>query len=147
MPECLSFVIRMQKHLYCIKRKKRFFTIVTISEKVLIPEVVILKPGTLYDHYRQSTRSCKIRNFSIYKQNMISMALYEKMLICCPYCSQWIYSLRASSPVWAGETGLAKTRERAAKLREAEERRACNDPLQIFICTSPRRREIPFAEK
>ena len=45
------------------------------------------------------------------------------------------------------ETGLARTRERAAKPRGAGERRACDDPLQIFICTSPRRREIPLAEK
>ena len=45
------------------------------------------------------------------------------------------------------ETGLARTRERAAKARGAEERRACNDPLQIFIFTSPRQREIPLAEK
>ena len=29
-------------------------------------------------------------------------------------------SLRASSPIWASETSLARTRERAAKLREAE---------------------------
>ena len=43
---------------------------------------------------------------------------------------QEIYnSLRASSPIWASETSLARTRERAAKPREAEERRACNDPL------------------
>ena len=56
-------------------------------------------------------------------------------------------SLRASSPVWVSETGLARTRERAAKPRGAEERRACNHPLQIFICTSPKRREIPLAEK
>ena len=39
------------------------------------------------------------------------------------------------------------SRERAAKPRGAGERRACNHPLQIFICTSPRRREIPLAEK
>ena len=56
-------------------------------------------------------------------------------------------SLRASSPILASETSLARTRERAAKPRGAEERRACNHPLQIFICTSPRRREIPLAEK
>ena len=56
-------------------------------------------------------------------------------------------SLRASSPIWANETSLARTRERAAKPRGAEERRACNHPLQIFICTLPRRREIPLAEK
>ena len=36
-------------------------------------------------------------------------------------------SLRASSPVWASEVSLAKTRERAAEPRGAEERRACND--------------------
>ena len=30
-------------------------------------------------------------------------------------------SLRASSPIWASETSLAKTRERAAKQRGAEE--------------------------
>ena len=52
-----------------------------------------------------------------------------------------------SSPIWASEASLARTRERAAKPRGAEERRACNHPLQIFICTSPRRREIPLAEK
>ena len=42
------------------------------------------------------------------------------------------------------------SRERASEWRShegAEERRACNHPLQIFICTSPRRREIPLAEK
>ena len=33
-------------------------------------------------------------------------------------------SLRASSPVWASETGLMRMRERAAKARGAEERRA-----------------------
>ena len=38
-------------------------------------------------------------------------------------------SLRASSPSWASEACLARTRERAAKPREAEERRACNDLL------------------
>ena len=56
-------------------------------------------------------------------------------------------SLRASSPVWASETGLMRMCERAAKARGAEERRAYNDPLQIFICTLPRQREIPLAEK
>ena len=35
--------------------------------------------------------------------------------------------LRASSPIWASETSLARTRERAAKPRGAGERRACND--------------------
>ena len=59
----------------------------------------------------------------------------------------YLNSLRASSPIWASETSLARTRERAAKPRGAEERRACNHPLQIFICTSPRRREISLAEK
>ena len=58
-----------------------------------------------------------------------------------------VVSLRASSPIWASEASLARTRERAAKPRGAGERRACNHPLQIFICTSPRRREIPLAEK
>ena len=33
------------------------------------------------------------------------------------------FSLRASSPIWASETSLARTRERAAKPRAAEERR------------------------
>ena len=33
------------------------------------------------------------------------------------------FSLRASSPVWASETGLARTRERAAKPRGAERSR------------------------
>ena len=47
------------------------------------------------------------------------------------------HSLRASSPIWVSETSLSRTRERAAKPQGAEERRACNDPLQIFICTSP----------
>ena len=56
-------------------------------------------------------------------------------------------SLRASSPIWASETSRARTRERAAKPRGAGERRACNHLFQIFICTSPRRREIPLAEK
>ena len=56
-------------------------------------------------------------------------------------------SLRASSPIWASEASLTRTCERAAKPRGASERRACNHPLQIFICTSPRRREIPLAEK
>ena len=40
-----------------------------------------------------------------------------------------------------------RTRERAAKPRGAEERRACNDLSQNFICTSLRRREIPLVEK
>ena len=35
--------------------------------------------------------------------------------------------LRASSPIWASEVSLARKRERAAKPRGAEERRACND--------------------
>ena len=39
-------------------------------------------------------------------------------------------SLRASSPIWASEASLARTREWGA-----EERRACNHPLQIFIST------------
>ena len=56
-------------------------------------------------------------------------------------------SLRASSPIGASEASVARTREQAAKPRGAGERRACNHPLQIFICTSPRRREIPLAEK
>ena len=34
------------------------------------------------------------------------------------------HSLRASSPIWASEASLARTRERGA-----EERRACNLPL------------------
>ena len=37
-------------------------------------------------------------------------------IICC------IYSLGASSPIWASETSLARTRERAAKPRVAEDR-------------------------
>ena len=49
------------------------------------------------------------------------------------------HSLRACSPIWVSEVSLARTRERGA-----EERRACNHPLQIFICTSPRRREISY---
>ena len=61
--------------------------------------------------------------------------------------SDVLESLRASSPIWASEASLARTRERAAKPRGAGERRGCNHPLQIFICTSPRRREIPLAEK
>ena len=56
-------------------------------------------------------------------------------------------SLRASSPVWVSEASLVRTHEQAAKPRGAEERRACNHPLQVFICTSSRRREIPLAEK
>ena len=56
-------------------------------------------------------------------------------------------SLRASSPIWASKASRARTRERAAEPRGAGERRACNHPFQIFICTSPRRREIPLAEK
>ena len=31
-----------------------------------------------------------------------------------------VFSLRASSPVWASETGLARTRERAAKAQIGE---------------------------
>ena len=38
-------------------------------------------------------------------------------------------SLRASSPIWASETSLARTRERAAKPRGAEERRACSQAM------------------
>ena len=53
----------------------------------------------------------------------------------------------ASSPIWASEVSLARTQERAAKPRGAEERRACNDLSKNFICTLPRRREIPLAEK
>ena len=45
------------------------------------------------------------------------------------------------------EASRARTRERAAKPRGAEERRACNDLSKIFICTSLRRSEIPLAEK
>ena len=56
-------------------------------------------------------------------------------------------SLRASSPIWASEAGLARTRERATKPRGAEERTACNDLSQNFICTSLRRRQIPLDEK
>ena len=59
----------------------------------------------------------------------------------------FLSSLRASSSIWASEASRARTRERAAKPRGAGERRACNHPLQIFICTSPRRREIPLAGK
>ena len=57
------------------------------------------------------------------------------------------FSLQASSPIWTSEASLARTRERAAKPRGAEERRACNDLSKNFICTSLRRREIPLAEK
>ena len=35
----------------------------------------------------------------------------------------WYVSLEASSPIWASETSLARTRERAAKTRGAAERR------------------------
>ena len=42
-------------------------------------------------------------------------------------------SLRASSPIWASEVSLARTREGAAKPRGAEERRACND-LRALGC-------------
>ena len=56
-------------------------------------------------------------------------------------------SLRASSPIWASEASRARTRKRAAEPRGAGEGRACNHPFQIFICTSPRRREIPLAKK
>ena len=38
----------------------------------------------------------------------------------CPFLPS--FSLRASSPIWASETSLARTRERAAKPRGAEER-------------------------
>ena len=43
-------------------------------------------------------------------------------------------SLRESSPIWASEASEARTRERAAKPRGAEERRACNDLSYNFIC-------------
>ena len=41
------------------------------------------------------------------------------------------HSLRASSPVWASETGLARTRERAAKPRGAEERELATIPYKF----------------
>ena len=40
--------------------------------------------------------------------------------------SAWI-SLQASSPIWASEASLARTRERAARPQGAEKRRGCND--------------------
>ena len=43
--------------------------------------------------------------------------------------TQGQFSLRASSPIWASEVSLARTRERAAKPRGARERGACNHPL------------------
>jgi len=39
------------------------------------------------------------------------------------------YSLRASSPIWASEASLARTRERAMKPRGAEERAPCSRVL------------------
>ena len=73
-----------------------------------------------------------------YKYSTVYMG-HHRIPICLP-------SLQASSPIWASEASRARIRERAAKLQGAGERRACNHPLQIFICTSPRRREIPLAE-
>ena len=49
--------------------------------------------------------------------------------------------------IWASEASLARTHELAAKPQGAEERRAFNDLSWNFICTSPRQREIPLAEK
>ena len=47
---------------------------------------------------------------------------HAKMLLVPMNCS-----LRASSPIWASEASLARTREQVAKPRGAGERRACND--------------------
>ena len=53
-------------------------------------------------------------------------------------CEQALHLGERSEPTERG------TRERAAKPREAEERRACNDLSQILISTSSRRSEIPL---
>ena len=89
--KCDNFITKYDRY-YKVRRLLQSATVHTLCETVLIPEVVILKSHILYDHYRSS----KIRNFLIYKQNMISMALSEKMLIYCPYCSQWIYRHRSA---------------------------------------------------
>ena len=52
------------------------------------------------------------------------------MLVLTWMSSNMADSLRASSPIQASEASLARTRERGA-----EESRACNHPLQIFIST------------
>ena len=82
-----------------------------------------------------------IYNRSLWKTGASKFPLGGKILY------SYFVSLRASSPIWASEASLARTRKWAAKPRGAGERRACNHPLQIFICTSPRRREISLAEK
>ena len=53
MPE---FCNRNTKALIFYEKGNRLapFIILTLSETVLIPEVAILKPCILYDHYRQS---------------------------------------------------------------------------------------------
>ena len=71
----------------------------------------------------------QFNNVSAYKVASPLIKKPEKDLcfkdVCVGGCGggEWkIVSLRASSPIWVSEMGLARTRERGA-----EERRACND--------------------
>ena len=50
-----------------------------------------------------------------FRRRTLTLSFYYGDIICRD-------SLRASSPIWASETSLARTRERAAKPRGAEER-------------------------
>ena len=56
-------------------------------------------------------------------------------------------SLRASSPIWASETSLARTRERAAKPRGAEERREARLASLAQIGELARRLPTPALSK
>jgi len=62
---------------------------------------------------------------------LVSLQAANILCICKEGCFsesvRSLSSLRSSSPTWASEASLARTRERAAKPRGAEERRACND--------------------
>ena len=64
-----------------------------------------------------------------------SICLQVPVVNCFPHKSVDCDSLRASSPIWASDASLGRTRERAAKPRGAEERRA-------LLSSAPRSRVL-----
>ena len=104
-----------------------------------------------------------LRLIQLFCFNLFSLiSLFQEELIfpCSPWldiCTHWaewcvFSSLRASSPIWASETSLARTRERAAKprgpslARSREARFACSQAMFLEENCWQRRGAFPVSE-
>ena len=71
-------------------------------------------------------------NLSTYLSSMMSLNHRYSLLFISGHAS-----LRASSPIWASETSLGRTRKRATKPQGAEKRRACTIAYKFSFVLCP----------